>query len=52
MAKWRAARDTGRPLPAGEQAELETLIRAEVEASARRASSLPSSQQVDTVGPA
>ena len=37
MARWRAARDAGLSLPADEQAELEALARAEVEAAGRRA---------------
>jgi hypothetical protein len=40
MARWRAARDDGSSLPAQEQAELESLIQAEVEAAARRAEAL------------
>ena len=37
MAKWREARDRDAPLPAAEQAELQTLVEAEVRASALRA---------------
>jgi hypothetical protein len=40
MAKWRAARDVGSPLPADEQTELENLIDAEVVASGERAAAL------------
>lgn len=40
MRKWRAARDNSRELPAEEQAELEKLIEAELEGSARRAEKL------------
>jgi hypothetical protein len=40
MARWRAARDAGAALPPDEQAELETLSKDEVEASARRAAAL------------
>jgi hypothetical protein len=41
MARWRAARDAGSSLPIPEQAELDGLIQAEVEAAARRAQALP-----------
>jgi hypothetical protein len=37
MARWRDARDAGRTLPAAEQAELETLVEAELQGSAERA---------------
>src|SRR5436309_11664617 len=37
MARWRTARDQGHMLPAEEQTELETLIEAELHASAARA---------------
>ena len=37
MARWRAARDTGRFLPSPEQAELDALVDAEVRASGQRA---------------
>jgi hypothetical protein len=40
MARWRAARDTRTALPPEEQAELEALSRAEVEAAAQRAAAL------------
>lgn len=40
MARWRTARDAGAVLPPTEQAELETLAKAEVDASARRAAAL------------
>ncbi len=40
MAKWREARDTGAPLPEGENTELEALIDAELEASGKRAAAL------------
>ena len=36
MARWRAARDTGTTLPAEEQAELDTLVEAEVQAAIER----------------
>lgn len=36
MAKWRAARDSGSPLPAEEQRELDVLIEAELKAACRR----------------
>jgi hypothetical protein len=36
MARWRAARDEGRTLPADEQAELVALVEAELAASAAR----------------
>ena|SRR5205085_1422185 len=37
MARWREARDQNKPLPFEEQAELEHLIEAELQATARRA---------------
>lgn len=37
MQRWRIARDTGKPLPASEQAELNALVDAEVRASGERA---------------
>jgi hypothetical protein len=37
MEKWRAARDSGNALPASEQAELNSLVDAEVRASGERA---------------
>lgn len=37
MQRWRAARDAGQSLAAEEQAELEQLTEAELQASARRA---------------
>jgi hypothetical protein len=40
MARWRALRDQGASLPVGEQAELEALIAAELQASAARATAL------------
>jgi hypothetical protein len=40
MAKWRAARDGGTPLPADERAELDALAEAEVRAAAERAARL------------
>ena len=40
MGRWRAARDGGTSLPASEQAELDALIDAEVQASGRRAATL------------
>jgi uncharacterized FlgJ-related protein len=40
MAKWRVARDTGAVLPADENAELEALIDAELEASGKRTAAL------------
>jgi len=40
MDRWRTARDRGASLPADEQAELETLIAAELQASAARAAAL------------
>jgi hypothetical protein len=45
MARWRTLRDQGASLPADEQAELEALIAAELQASAARAATL-----VDTLG--
>jgi hypothetical protein len=40
MARWRTMRDQGATLPADEQAELEALIAAELQASAARAAAL------------
>ena len=40
MARWRAARDTNSSLSPPEQAELEDLVQAEVQAAARRAQAL------------
>ena len=40
MAQWRAARDAGEALPAGDQAELERLVDEEVHAAAERAAAL------------
>jgi hypothetical protein len=37
MGRWREARDHGQSLPQAERAELESLIEAELKASARRA---------------
>jgi hypothetical protein len=41
VAAWRTARDTGRSLPAQDRAELQALIDAELEATARRTAALP-----------
>jgi glutamate/tyrosine decarboxylase-like PLP-dependent enzyme len=40
MARWRAARDAGAALEPTEQAELEALVDAEVQAAGRRAAAL------------
>jgi len=40
MARWRTLHDQGATLPAGEQAALEALIAAELQASAARAAAL------------
>jgi hypothetical protein len=40
MSRWRAARDQGQALPSEEQAELDTLVEAELRASADRAGQL------------
>jgi hypothetical protein len=40
MDRWRTACDAGAALPPAEQAELEALVEAEVEAAARRAEAL------------
>ena len=40
MARWRTLRDQGVTMPADEQAELEALIAAELQASAARAAAL------------
>ena len=40
MARWRAARDAGPPLPAAEQAELDGFIEEEVRAPAKRTAAL------------
>lgn len=45
MARWRTLRDQGSYLPVDEQAELEALIAAELQASAARAAEL-----ADTLG--
>lgn len=42
MTKWRAARDAGENLPAAEQAELEALVEAQLEGSARRTEAMMS----------
>lgn len=40
MTRWRTERDAGRELPAHDQAELDALVRAELDAAARRAAAL------------
>ena len=40
MSRWRTCRDTGVAFSSSDQLELETLIDAEIEASARRAASM------------
>jgi len=40
MTLWRCARDSGSALPPGQQAELDRLIEAEIEASARRTAAM------------
>src|SRR5262245_36093652 len=40
MTRWRQARDTGRPFPPAEQAELDDLIATELKAAAARAAAL------------
>jgi hypothetical protein len=40
MSRWRAARDAGSELAAEEQAGLEALVQAEVEATSRRAQAI------------
>lgn len=40
MTRWRSARDAGTPLPAVEQAELESLVQEEIAAAGRRAAAL------------
>ena len=40
MSRWRAARDSGKKLLADEQAELEALVDAQLEGSAKRAAAL------------
>jgi hypothetical protein len=40
MVRWRSLRDQGASLPVDEQAELEALIAAELQASAARADAL------------
>jgi hypothetical protein len=42
MANWRIARDAGTAFPAGDQAELDALIAAELDAATRRAAALAS----------
>jgi hypothetical protein len=40
MARWRAARDAGAPFPPEEQAELESLVQAELQAAVQRSAAL------------
>jgi hypothetical protein len=40
MAKWRAARDSGSSLPEAEQAELDSLVEAELEGTIRRSQAI------------
>ncbi len=40
MTLWRSARDTGASLSPGEQAELDQLVEAEIEASSRRTAAI------------
>ncbi len=40
MARWRTARDAGQSLPAEEQAELDALVQAELQAAKQRARAL------------
>jgi hypothetical protein len=40
MTRWRQARDTGTPFPASEQAELDSLVAAELRAATSRAAAL------------
>ena len=40
MARWRDARDAGRSLPAADQAELDALTAAELEAAIARSAAL------------
>lgn len=42
LVKWREARDSGKTLASEEQAELEALVDAELDGSARRASAISS----------
>ena len=42
MARWRAARDAGTPLPPEEQAELDALVEAELRAASARSAALAS----------
>lgn len=44
MVRWRATRDTGKKLPDAEQAELEALVDAQLEGSARRAAAARQNQ--------
>lgn len=44
MSKWRTARDSGSKLSTDQQAELETLIDAELEGSAKRVEALLNSK--------
>lgn len=46
MARWRAARETGRALPPSEQSELERLVDEELEGSAERAAEM--SRELET----
>src|SRR5262245_25869964 len=40
MARWRAARDSGTPFPPNDQAELDALIAAELDAAVARSAAL------------
>ncbi|HWG41618.1 MAG TPA: hypothetical protein VN688_02450 [Gemmataceae bacterium] len=40
LARWRAARDAGTPLPSQEQAELDALVEAELRAATKRSAVL------------
>ena len=40
MARWRVARDAGRTLPPADQAELDALIAAELEAATARSAAI------------
>ena len=44
MARWRAAQDSGKKLPELEQAELEALVDAQLEGSAKRAAAARQNQ--------
>lgn len=47
MERWRVARDSGTELPADKQAELQTLIKAELQGAIKRAEALQQKRTED-----